>query len=155
MFLCQKLKLLTSDCVSYAIEILLCSSSFRWNHVFRGLLCFSQTDNYFYSCNVKKMLYFKIQWAPSKLFRRDVELRSVHKKNPQVSWSSFQLQHRDVVGQGGAKQGSGDKHSLLRPSGWPVSSQVHTINPNLTLMREKQSSRRIQLFYSLLETWGK
>lgn len=104
---------------------------------------------------MKKMLYFKTQWAPSKLFRRDVELRSVHKKNPQVSWSSFQLQHRDVVGQGGAKQGSGDIDSLLRPSGWPVSSQVHTINPNLTLMKEKQTFRRIQLFYSLLETWGK
>ena len=65
------------------------------------------------------------------------ELRPVHKENPQVCRGSFQLQHRDVVRDLSAEQGSWDIHSLLGASGRPVSSQVHPIDPNLTLIRIK------------------
>lgn len=50
-----------------------------------------------------------------------------------MSWGPLQFQHCDVVGLGGAEQGSGHIKSLLGAPCWPVSSQIHTINPNLTL----------------------
>lgn len=81
------------------------------------------------------------------------ELMPVHEENPLVCWCPLQLQYCDVVGKDGAEQGSGDIKSLLRASGWPVSSQIDTINPNLALIL-KDIMRKDTGIISL-ETWGK
>lgn len=49
----------------------------------------------------------------------------------------LQLEHCDVVGLGRAEQGSRDVKSLLRALGRPVSTQIHPIDPHLTLGRRK------------------
>lgn len=62
------------------------------------------------------------------------EQRPIYEDNPKMRRSPLELQHGDVVGLGGAEQGSRDIKSLLRAPGRPVSSQVNTINPNLALI---------------------
>lgn len=76
--------------------------------------------------------------ALSRLFCRAIELGTVHEENPQVCRGLLQLQHGDVVRLGGADQRSRDIQSLLRAPGWPVSSQVHAIDPHLTLRGRKR-----------------
>lgn len=88
---------------------------------------------------IVKRLMDRGRWSenPSVFSASATEKWPIYEENPKVCWSPLELQHRDVVGLGGAEQGSWDIKSLLRAPGRPVSAQVDAINPDLALIQQR------------------
>lgn len=61
----------------------------------------------------------------------------LHIKQIGAAGSLLQLQDGHIVRRTGAENVSRDKEGLLRASGWPVTTHVDPINPNLPLGRKR------------------
>lgn len=60
----------------------------------------------------------------------------LHIAQVQAAGRLLQLQNGHIVGRTGAENVSRDKERLLRASGWPVTTHIDPINPNLPLGRK-------------------
>lgn len=77
--------------------------------------------------------------------------RKLHVTQIRAAGSLLQLQDGHIVGRTRAENVGRDKECLLRASGWPVTTYIDLVNPNLPLGRKKSK----KIIYITLVVLGK